>query len=988
MNPYFIKKGDGEPRTYFPVPEENQKEVLIHGRVQGRALASRRILILLDRPADLTYAIYRLINVQEKAIHKREVLREQQQLELDLRAESFRLSQSSKLPLLPVFFPLYLHLSEESIPTWEARVSEFRKQFSNTQRRVGVPELLKTKQRYNEPVMEFTARHDLSSILLPQTFPLRDSTTCALKTHDVEAHLSKRRRPTKDLKNGFLSLGSQGSCVGLSLVPCSPVAFLFISLTGWRNVHDTEQLQFITNLEFNNYWVKPKPYSFPSIGTGNRSLDPMQLETHSLTRWVGVSKVAPAASVGVTTYLLTRRLGLLPSRRHPKLENHQPSHKETTKLYAAERETPESVRTTIFEPEGEVLHRRVRKGPGLGRDAANESPPTGHSTSLAGPLLLLLKLCAQVIWEGVKPPPAPYSGDGAREFELLTKDFLDTKKSPTPRIVSHSVHRFGLVKIALERSREELYIPGPRMMVATPRASTNKRNGSCKGRDKAAIALARLFMARLAGNENKRKNPTGNEYFELFFMEFFQLSRKIGCNITQSPIYLFLARKTNRCLCPAHTDFILAVVGPTTLLLSFEISYEKKVDKKNNFKTGIVVQSVRAPPCQGGSCGFEPRQSRPSHNCVLRPGLATKGSNTKACILYVFECGEYGHRIELCPKQNQTDVENSPAAKEVLPNPDPQVGSEQRPFGPWMLPPNRRRKRTTWEPEARCVRTGEKSAVFQPSGKKTLSASRSTFSDTIPFYRFAALRHVAEEDSRTHARSLGRYFFLKISTNHPLVVFHDRTIGLIPSIGGHLGSKISMSLMPLGTLKGRIDRNWSDRSRLISSIPLSGLRSLVESLKAKSCFFRTGRDPQSYDTMNGKETDPPLFESLVEEELADVEGESKSRSAQRLALETLSLTSPIKLSAWIFLQRNSSGESLQLRMGPTLLNHRSRESPLIREGVVRNAGKQEKKKKQFMGEVTASKPGVQVERGRTGSHEYERKQFMGERKDDAIQLWD
>ncbi|CAL9238860.1 predicted protein [Arabidopsis lyrata subsp. lyrata] len=26
------------------------------------------------------------------------------------------------------------------------------------------------------------------------------------------------------------------------------------------------------------------------------------------------------------------------------------------------------------------------------------------------------------------------------------------------------------------------------------------------------------------------------------------------------------------------------------------------------------------------------------------------------------------------------------------------------------------------------------------------------------------------------------------------------------------------------------------------------------------------------DTMNGKETDPPLFESLVEEELADVEG--------------------------------------------------------------------------------------------------------------------
>ena len=28
------------------------------------------------------------------------------------------------------------------------------------------------------------------------------------------------------------------------------------------------------------------------------------------------------------------------------------------------------------------------------------------------------------------------------------------------------------------------------------------------------------------------------------------------------------------------------------------------------FFLGIVVQLVRAPPCQGGSCGFEPRQSR------------------------------------------------------------------------------------------------------------------------------------------------------------------------------------------------------------------------------------------------------------------------------------------------------------------------------------------------------------------------------------------
>lgn len=47
--------------------------------------------------------------------------------------------------------------------------------------------------------------------------------------------------------------------------------------------------------------------------------------------------------------------------------------------------------------------------------------------------------------------------------------------------------------------------------------------------------------------------------------------------------------------------------------------------------------------------------------------MTSRGSNTKACILYAFECGEYGHRIELCPKQNQPfplpEAENSPAAK-------------------------------------------------------------------------------------------------------------------------------------------------------------------------------------------------------------------------------------------------------------------------------------------------------------------------------------
>jgi hypothetical protein len=29
-----------------------------------------------------------------------------------------------------------------------------------------------------------------------------------------------------------------------------------------------------------------------------------------------------------------------------------------------------------------------------------------------------------------------------------------------------------------------------------------------------------------------------------------------------------------------------------------------------SLETGSVVQLVRAPPCHGGSCGFEPRQTR------------------------------------------------------------------------------------------------------------------------------------------------------------------------------------------------------------------------------------------------------------------------------------------------------------------------------------------------------------------------------------------
>lgn len=82
-----------------------------------------------------------------------------------------------------------------------------------------MPEQLETKQRDNEPVTEFIARwraltfaypqkftqqellkmcmnnfmHILSSILLPQTFKGFDD--LCTKAHDVEAHLSKRRRP-------------------------------------------------------------------------------------------------------------------------------------------------------------------------------------------------------------------------------------------------------------------------------------------------------------------------------------------------------------------------------------------------------------------------------------------------------------------------------------------------------------------------------------------------------------------------------------------------------------------------------------------------------------------------------------------------------------------------------------------------------------------------------------------------------------------------
>ena len=50
---------------------------------------------------------------------------------------------------------------------------------------------------------------------------------------------------------------------------------------------------------------------------------------------------------------------------------------------------------------------------------------------------------------------------------------------------------------------------------------------------------------------------------------------------------------------------------------------------------GIVVQSVRAPPCQGGSCGFEPRQSRPRIRWIhqlISPFSAKRGDKEQDLI--------------------------------------------------------------------------------------------------------------------------------------------------------------------------------------------------------------------------------------------------------------------------------------------------------------------------------------------------------------------
>ncbi|KAG8369438.1 hypothetical protein BUALT_Bualt14G0013700 [Buddleja alternifolia] len=122
-------------------------------------------------------------------------------------------------------FVWYSNLPEGSIPDWDSLIREFYNQFSNTERRVGVAELIETKQRDNESVSDFIARwqtltfrcqqkftqvemvrmclnnlkHELSVHLMPQTFDgFNDLCT---KAHDLETHMGKRRvRPRANEK--------------------------------------------------------------------------------------------------------------------------------------------------------------------------------------------------------------------------------------------------------------------------------------------------------------------------------------------------------------------------------------------------------------------------------------------------------------------------------------------------------------------------------------------------------------------------------------------------------------------------------------------------------------------------------------------------------------------------------------------------------------------------------------------------------------------
>lgn len=125
-------------------------------------------------------------------------------------------------PLEGAAFTWYGNLPKASIVSWEAMEQEFLRQFCNTQRRVGVPELIETKQREGGKVTNFIARwrglifeclqrftqhelvrmclnnfrHDLSTTLIPQTF--EGFNNLCTKAHDIEIHLNKQKKSLKE----------------------------------------------------------------------------------------------------------------------------------------------------------------------------------------------------------------------------------------------------------------------------------------------------------------------------------------------------------------------------------------------------------------------------------------------------------------------------------------------------------------------------------------------------------------------------------------------------------------------------------------------------------------------------------------------------------------------------------------------------------------------------------------------------------------------
>ncbi|CAL0304993.1 unnamed protein product [Lupinus luteus] len=134
---------------------------------------------------------------------------------------------------------------------------------------------------------------------------------------------------------------------------------------------------------------------------------------------------------------------------------------------------------------------------------------------------------------------------------------------------------------------------------------------------------------------------------------------------------------------------------------------------------------------------------------------------------FIFECGEYGHRIELCPKQNQTYVENLPTAKEVLPSDqgcylprdvtrgishvvslkirDHKITNTQKEKEGHVAKP----RKAVWVRESKkrdaCARVIKKPYFSLVERKHSVLAGVLSRIRII-FSRFAALRHVAEED--------------------------------------------------------------------------------------------------------------------------------------------------------------------------------------------------------------------------------------------------